>query len=419
MKKIIKLSLLGLLLAGCSSTDVPYSTQASEEAFDIHAPLVVPDASVFKNTKPRELKASYQLSNWSNLPGWNEDNGENIWLGLVNNCRGLMRPISGSLTIPARATPQAWYPVCAQVAQMGNHVDSATAKNFIEQNLQPWAVSGEKGPQGLVTGYYEPIVKGSKRQEGVYQWPMYAPPSDLLTIDLGKLYPELAGKRVRGKLVGNKVVPYDTRADIMSSTKQPPVIVWLADPVEAFFLQVQGSGKVQLENGSMLRLAYADHNGQPYTSIGRWLVDQGQLTLEQASMPNIKAWAQNHPDRVHEMLNANKAMVFFKEEKLSDDVAGPKGAYGIPLIGERSIAVDPSYVPLGAPVFLATTQPGSNIPLRRLVYAQDTGAAIKGAARADFYWGSGEVAGESAGRMKQAGYMWILWPRDAGEPSAR
>ncbi len=136
-------------------------------------------------------------------------------------------------------------------------------------------------------------------------------------------------------------------------------------------------------------------------------------------MQNIKQWAQNNPNRVPEMLNSNQAMVFFKEERLKDEITGPKGAYGIPLIGQRAIAVDPTFVPLGSPVFLATTQPASNTPLQRLVFAQDTGAAIKGAARADFYWGSGDAAGEAAGRMKQAGLMWILWPREAGGPSAR
>lgn len=424
MKKILSVLMLGSL-AACSSFDSFYtgdvgtSTVAADEGFDMQAPLTMPDRSVFKETAPRQLNGIYRAANWGDLPGWTEDNGEHIWLGLVNNCRGLMRPISGSLTIPARATPQAWYNVCQAVSSMGNQVDPMTAKQFIQDNLRPWSVSGDKGAQGLVTGYYEPIVKGSRSRGGAYQWPMYAPPADLLTVDLGALYPELAGKRVRGKVVGNKVVPYDTRAEITSANKQPPVIAWLDDPVEAFFLQVQGSGRVMLDNGASLRLAYADHNGRPYSSIGRWLADQGELAISQASMQNIKQWAQNNPARVPEMLNSNQAMVFFKEERLKDDITGPKGAYGIPLIGQRAIAVDPTFVPLGSPVFLATTQPASNVPLQRLVFAQDTGAAIKGAARADFYWGSGDAAGDAAGRMKQTGQMWILWPRDAGEPSAR
>ncbi|NOL49294.1 murein transglycosylase A [Pelistega europaea] len=417
MKRILATLAMTTILAACSSTST--YTAGESASFDMHAPLQMPDPSVLRDTPPRALKGKYVASDWSKLPGWNEDDGEYIWLGLVNNCKGLMRPVSGSLSIPARSTPQSWYDVCQAVANMGMDVDAVSAKQFLQQYLRPWAVVGDNGSQGLVTGYYEPVVHGSRSQGGAYQWPMYAPPADLLTVDLGKLYPELVGKRVRGKVVGNKVVPYDTRAEITSRSDQPPVIVWLDDPVEAFFLQVQGSGRVMLDGGGSLRLAYADHNGRPYTSIGKWLASQGELPIQQASMQNIKEWARNHPDRVNEMMNVNQAMVFFKEEAISDEVAGPKGAYGIPLIAKRTIAVDANFVPLGAPVFLATSEPGTNTPLRRVVFAQDTGAAIKGAARADFFWGSGDEAGNMAGRMKQAGFMWILWPREAGAPSAR
>jgi membrane-bound lytic murein transglycosylase A len=166
-------------------------------------------------------------------------------------------------------------------------------------------------------------------------------------------------------------------------------------------------------------MAYADHNGQPYVSIGRWLIDRGELSADQASMQNIRAWAQRNPKRVQEMLNANPAVVFFREEAVVDPEQGPKGAYAIPLAPMRSIAVDAGFVPLGTPVFLATTYPASDRPLQRLVFAQDTGTAIRGAARADFYWGYGDEAGQQAGRMKQRGQMWVLWPKQAGEPTAR
>lgn len=330
-----------------------------------------------------------------------------------------MRPVSGSLTIPARATPQDWQPFCADVADFtqsnGENADPTMVKFFLEQHLQPWEIVG----RGMATGYYEPIVHGAKSQGGDYQWPMYAPPKDLLTIDLGSVYPELAGKRVRGKVEGNKVVPYDTRGEITASSDKPPVIAWLNDPVEAFFLQVQGSGRVQLDSGRSIRLAYADHNGLAYTSIGRWLADQGELPLAQTSMQNIKAWAQQNPHRINEMLNVNEAMVFFREERISDSIAGPKGAYSIPLVAQRTVAVDPEYVPLGSPLYLATTYPSSNAPLEKVVFAQDTGGAIKGAARVDFFWGSGDEAGEQAGRMKQDTQLWVLWPVGMGEPSAR
>lgn len=412
---------IAVLLAACSGS-TPYTSDETPEQVAIDAPLTVPPLSSFKQTPARNLSGQYTKMSWSDLPGWEQEQANNLWLALVNNCRGLMRPIAGSLTIPARATPQAWQPVCHAVAESGQPVrsnDAAFVKNFLETHLQPWQVAGANGNRNMVTGYYEPVVKGSRSQGGEYQWPMYAPPADLLTIDLGGVYPELAGKRIRGKLEGNKIVPYDTRAQINAKSDKPPVIAWLDDPVEAFFLQIQGSGRVLLDNGETLRLAYADHNGRPYTSIGKWLADQGEMPISQASMQNIKAWAKANPGRVNEMLNVNQAMVFFRPERVDDENIGPKGAYGIPLIAQRSVAVDPTFVPLGSPVFLSTTQPGSSTPLQTVVFAQDTGAAIKGAARTDFFWGSGAQAGELAGKMKQQGTVWILWPKQAGAPSAR
>lgn len=423
MKKIylsVFAGLFSLALLSCStSSDYSAGDAKPEAEFDMHAPLQVPALSSLPQTAPRTLKGQYHPVQWSVLPGWADDHAENLWITLINNCRGLMRPISGSLTIPARATPQDWQPFCTEVAQFtrehGDNPEPHMVKFFLEQHLQPWELVG----RGMATGYYEPIVYGSKKRQGQSQWPMYAAPKDLLTIDLGSVYPELAGKRVRGKLEGNKVVPYDTRAQISANSNKPPVIAWLNDPVEAFFLQVQGSGRVQLDDGRSIRLAYADHNGRPYTSIGRWLADQGELPLAQTSMQNIKAWAQKNPHRVDEMLNVNEAMVFFREEAIRDSIAGPKGAYGIPLVAQRTVAVDPDYVPLGSPLYLATTYPASNKPLERVVFAQDTGGAIKGAARIDYFWGSGDEAGEQAGRMKQDTQVWVLWPVGMGEPSAR
>ncbi|MGO1768016.1 MAG: murein transglycosylase A [Advenella sp.] len=408
------------LMAGCATQKA--GDPASQAPFSMTAPLSVPDISTFAATPARPLAGQYHQVNWSSLPGWNQDDARHLWLTFYNNCRGLMRPVSGSKTMPARATPAVWQPVCQAAAQSGidpHSDDAATVKAFLEQHLQPWQVTENGKSSNTVTGYYEPVVHGSRSQGGRYQWPMYAVPDDLLTIDLGQQYPELAGKRIRGKLSGNSVVPYDTRSQIGQRDSKPPVIVWLDDPVEAFFLQVQGSGRVRLDDGSTIRLAYANHNGRPYSSIGKWLADKGELPLAQANMQNIKAWAKANPDRIDEMLNTNQAMVFFREEALPDEAAGPKGAYGIPLVAERSVAVDPAYVPLGSPLFLATTRPHSKQPMQRVVFAQDTGAAIKGVARTDFFWGSGDAAGELAGRMKQPGQIWILWPRAAGAPEAR
>jgi membrane-bound lytic murein transglycosylase A len=203
---------------------------------------------------------------------------------------------------------------------------------------------------------------------------------------------------------------------MQSNTLTGKEVVWVDDPIEAFFLQVQGSGRVQLIDAKeTIRVAYADQNGHPYKSIGRYLVDKGEMTLDQASAQNIKAWFAANPSRQQELLNANPSYVFFKEEKLSDANKGPKGALGVPLTAQRSIAVDPQYLPLGAPVFLSTTYPNKDLPLQKLVVAQDTGGAIKGAVRADYFWGFGQVAGDNAGRMKQRGMMWVLLPKLASQ----
>jgi membrane-bound lytic murein transglycosylase A len=437
LSRLFPLALSSLILAGCATVEpeippedrsaasgtVPASAPGAE------APLVVPPLSSLPDTPTRPLSGRFQRASYTDIPRWQDDDLVQFWPVFLRNCKGLMRPTSGSLATPARATPRAWQPVCAAAIDPARRPvagDAESVRRFLQAYLQPWRLLAADGKPAanMVTGYYEPLVRGSRRQGGLNQWPLYLPPDDLLTVDLGAIYPELAGKRVRGKLQGKRVVPYDTRAEIESNPgRRPPVLVYVDDPVENFFLQVQGSGRVLLTDGpdagKTIRVAYADHNGQPYVSIGRWLVDKGELTADQASMQSIRAWAQRNPQRVREMLNANPAVVFFKEEPVLDVEGGPRGAYGLPLTTRRSIAVDTSFVPLGTPVFLATTWPASDRPLDRLVFAQDTGTAIRGAARADLYWGFGDAAGQMAGRMKQRGQMWVLWPKQAGEPSAR
>lgn len=425
LNSVIPLTLTAVL-AACTSVDLDEEAPTVAPQVDIlQQPLTVPPLEAMRDSPERKLEGKFVPVSWAALPSWGEDDFSKTWPVFINNCKGLMRATGGSLAQQARATPRAWQPVCAAAAQTQPQTN-AEVRAFFEQHLQPWRLLDEQGKpaRNTVTGYYEPLVHGSRKRGDEYQWPLYEPPKDLLTVDLGSVYPELAGKRIRGKLDGNRVVPYDTRAEIAANpARQPAAIVWVNDPVEAFFLQIQGSGRVQLPDGKMIRLAYADHNGRPYVSIGRWLADRGEMPLAQTSMQKIKAWAGRNPQRVQEMLNANPAMVFFREESVAPPQAGvdfgPKGAYGIPLAAQRTIAVDTRYVPLGAPVYLATTMPASSQPLRRLVFAQDTGAAIKGAARTDFFWGFGDEAGALAGRMKQNGEMWVLWPKQAGAPTAR
>jgi membrane-bound lytic murein transglycosylase A len=280
--------------------------------------------------------------------------------------------------------------------------------------LLPHAVlEGDGRDDGLVTGYYEPLIQGSRRRDAVYDVPVLAVPPDMLSIELGEVYPELAHRRLRGRLVGNRVVPYWSRGEI---ERKPDghwpgkVLLWVADPVEFFFLQTQGSGRVELPDGRHVRIGYADQNGHPYRSIGRVLIGRGELKLEEASMQGIQAWARAHPESLRALLDENPSYVFFREID-SDVDKGPIGALGVPLTAERSIAVDERHIPLGVPVWLSTTRPNSGIPLDRLVLAQDTGGAIKGGVRADFFWGFGAAAGQQAGRMKQPGRMWVLLPR--------
>lgn len=341
-----------------------------------------------------------QAAAWADLPGWAEDNIAAAWPGFLQSCRGMASKPHGP----------AWKRVC-DLAKADN---SKNPRQFFESNLKPYAILGADGSaNGLVTGYYEPLLRGSRTLVGGFEQAVRGVPDDLLTIDLSSVFPELKDKRVRGRLEGNKVVPYWSRAEIAARGDKLPsrTLLYVDDAVELFFLQVQGSGRVKLADGSMVRLNYGDQNGHPYQSIGRVLIERGELKLEEASMQGIQAWARANPGRLNDLLNANPSYVFFRE--LPNSKEGPQGALGVPLSAERSIAIDPRSVPLGAPVFLATTRPNSTQVMNRLVMAQDTGGAIKGAVRADFFWGFGKEAGELAGRMKQAGRMWVLLPAEA------
>ncbi|MDR2838040.1 MAG: murein transglycosylase A [Azonexus sp.] len=355
---------------------------------------------------PPTFSRTLQAADWSELPGWRDDDVAAAWPAFLQSCRGL----------DGRAHGGDWKRVCELAREAGKRPDF-DARSFFESHLQPYAIIAADGSDsGPVTGYYEPLLRGSRKKTRGFAQPVLGAPDDLLTIDLAALYPELKDKRVRGRLEGKRVVPYWTRGEIASRIDAipAPTLLYVDDAVELFFLQVQGSGRVRLADGSLVRLNYADQNGHPYQSIGRLLIARGELKAEEASMQGIQAWARANPGRLEELLNNNPSYVFFRE--LPDSRDGPIGALGVPLTPERSIAIDPRSVPLGAPVFLSTTRPNSSQPLNRLMLAQDTGGAIRGAVRADFFWGFGKAAGEQAGRMKQSGRMWLLWPAAAAAP---
>ena len=348
-------------------------------------------------------QARYEETTFAELPGWDRASLAPSLAALAQGCSRI-------------GNKHALAPVCS-AAQGVAPGDEAAARSFFESTFIPFAiVSAEGSRENLVTGYYEPILSGSRTRTDAYPHPVYGLPPDLVVVDLSSVYPELTGMRLRGRVEGRRVVPYYSRSEIDTrpSALSAPIIAWVADPVELFFLQIQGSGQVALsDTGEQIRIGYADQNGHPYSSLGRYLVQRGELPLEQASMQGIQNWAAVNPDKLREALNANASYVFFRELPTP---AGPIGALGVPLTAGYSLAIDRRYVPLGAPVYLATTYPNSPEPLERLMAAQDTGGAIRGAGRADFYWGTGKEAGEQAGRMRQQGRMWLLWPRGAELP---
>lgn len=317
---------------------------------------------------------------WSELPGLNTDAIHEAWPAWLQSCQ--------------RPGPT-WKALCPEIAKLAN-APVEQQRRWLRDNLQPYRVESlEQRQSGLLTGYYEPALVGSRQAQGNFRVPLYAPPAQL-------------GQRK----------PWYTRQEIDTlpaarAALRGKELLYLADPVDAMVLHIQGSGLVNVTEPDgrqrWVRMAYAATNDQPYISIGRWLLDRKLIT--DASWPGIKAWIDRNPSRVNELLWQNPRVVFFREEALPVGTTppGPKGAQGVPLTAERSIAVDRRSIPYGTPVWMKSTGPQTN--LDRLVLAQDTGTAIVGAVRADYYAGSGAAAGELAGRLKQPLQMWALWPR--------
>jgi len=319
---------------------------------------------------------------WHDLPGWKSDRPLDAWPALLQSCQ---RPAS------------AWTLLCSEVQRKPPDSD-AELRDWLARNVQPYRVESHDGAaSGLITGYFEPLVDARRVRSGAWRSAVYSPPPDLATRK-----------------------PYWTRRELdtlpaAQASLRGREIAWLADPLDVLVLHIQGSGRLRITEPDgrvrTVRVAYAGTNDQPYRSVGRWLIEQGELQPGQASWPAIRDWARRNPARLDEMLWANPRYVFFREEPLPDPSVGPRGAQGVPLTPGRSIAVDPRSVPYGTPVWIDTTEPLSGTPLRRLVLAQDTGSAITGPIRADFFWGWDGDAAEQAGRMRQPLRMWVLWPR--------
>ena len=382
------------LLAACKTETLSPTPIPNKPSASISLPANASQASP-ASPSSSQLKAS----DWSQLKEWEQDTLLPAWTAFLQSCNALNKQLL-------------WREICKKASTI-KQPSNDTIRHFFKQHFIPHQVLNLDGSdEGLITGYYEPLLKGSRTPSQQYRYPLYAPPDELLVIDLGDVYPELKNLQLRGRLEGRKVVPYYSRAEIEKApaSLKGRELLWVNDQVELFFLQIQGSGRIALENGEILRVGYADQNGHPYQSIGKLLVQHGELPIEKASMQGIKQWGQQNPDKLTELLHQNSRYIFFRE--FSNNLSGPLGALGVSLTAGRSLAIDPHAMPQGAPVFLSTTWPNSNKPLNRLMVAQDTGSAIKGGVRADFFWGFGPEAASHAGKMKQKGKMWVLLPKN-------
>ncbi|MFL6203379.1 MAG: murein transglycosylase A [Thermoanaerobaculia bacterium] len=329
---------------------------------------------------------------FADLPGWKEDDLSGALAAFLRSCR---------------RSPSA---ACGAAARAGS------ARTFFESSFQPFAVSAGDDPEGLFTGYYEPQLQGSRKRSDRYRVPLYIRPPDLVTVDLGDFREELKGQRIAGRVEEGALVPYPDRKSIEEGalSGKDLELVWVDDPVDAFFLQIQGSGRVRLDDGTEMRVGYAAQNGHPYFAIGKDLVERGAMSREEVSMQSIRRWLERNPDLADDVMARNASYVFFEELKGE----GPLGAQGVPLTPGRSLAVDLKHWTLGTPVWLDTQAPspretGPDRPLRRLMIMQDTGGAIRGVVRGDVFWGHGEEAAAIAGRMKHPGRMWVLLPRSS------
>ena len=352
------------------------------------------------------------------LPGWQEDNQSLALAAFRRSCARIERepqdnPVGGT---DLGGVVADWRVPCMAAAAPGDNVLDARA--FFEHYFAPFRVSDGGARGGLFTGYYEPLLSGARERGGRYTVPIYGRPTDLVSVDLGEFRPDFRGRRIAGRVEGGVMRPYPSRAEIEAGALdgRVAVVAWVDDPVDAFFLHVQGSGRINFGDGDEMRVGFAAGNGHPYRSIGRVLVDRGELDREAVTLGSIRAWLAAHPDESQALMAENESFVFFRELKRE----GPIGAEGVALTPGRSLAVDRRHIPLGAPIWLDIMAPAAEPEaadrrLRRLVIAQDTGAAITGPVRGDVFWGFGSEAEAIAGRMKHRGHLYLLLPLGAVE----
>jgi membrane-bound lytic murein transglycosylase A len=344
-------------------------------------------------------RARLERATWDALPDWGRESPGEVLAAFARSCSVL-------------AVRQEWREVCSRSQGLEAGTPGDAVHRFFREAFEPWRVVDLDGrDSGLLTGYYEPVLAGSRVPTRVFRHPVYRVPQDLVVVELGDVYADLQHRRLRGRLDGNRLVPYLDRAAIDSERRplKGLELAWVDDPVELHYLHIQGSGQIRFADGTRMRVGYAEQNGHPFRSVAGLLVRRKELRVEQASIAGIRDWAKRNPQKAKRYLDANPSYVFFKELPL--DLPGPIGTLGVPLTAERSIAIDPRAIPLGVPLYLAATHPTTREPMNRLMMAQDTGGAIAGGVRGDFYWGTGASAGIEAGRTKQNVRMWVLLPK--------
>ena len=378
--------IFSMFLSSCT-TSPPPPLQASI------LPSAVKTAAVPKYAKM--IPASY-----NDLPEWQNDNLDGAYGAFSRSCSAL-------------ASRPEWQAICKALKTVPRHHPDKF-RHYLKKWFRPYKIENASNQDtGLITGYYEPSLKGSLTPGNKYRFPVYGVPFNLIDVDLADRYPKLAGLRIRGRLKGRTLVPYYTRAQIETEPflTNAPILCYVDNALDLFFLQIQGSGKIQLDNGKTIAIAYGDENGQPYKVLGQILANAGKISKTNINMQSILNWGKLHPNEITYYLDMNPSYVFFR--LLENPSRSPEGSLGETLTAGRSIAVDNRYIPLGLPVFISSTYPYSNAPMNRLVFAQDTGGAIKGPVRADFYFGEGQAAEHNAGQMQQPGKLWLLLPKTA------
>ncbi|MEO8275499.1 MAG: murein transglycosylase A [Thermoanaerobaculia bacterium] len=370
---------------------------------------------------PPEDRLAVSPASFADLPGWESDRLSQALPALTGSCISAAREGSGGdLGAILTHSASALRDVCAALAALPAG-DDATARHFLEKNFSPWQITNHGEREGLFTGYYEPELSGSRTKRKPFVHPLYLTPRDQQIVDLGEFKTDLAGRKITGLVRGGRFRPYWDRAEIEGGALSGKGLemLWVDDPVALFFLQIQGSGRVVLPDGKIVRIGYSGQNGRDYTAIGKVLIARGELTREEVSLQTIRAWLRAHPDGADEVMRTNRSYVFFRVLP-----GAPVGAAGVELTPGRSLAVDSRFLPFGLPLWLDATLPplpelgrAESVPLQRLVVPQDRGGAIKGPVRGDVFWGAGREAEAIAGRMKQPGRLWLLWPKVLPPPN--